>query len=184
MRKRSEVMTWTAYALVVGWLAVALPFPGVPAALDFLRNAAARVFTVPMPADNPGENVSGPTGAEWFAEARPRCTAEEVTDHLARTPAPAGMEGAGYAAACLALAGEIDEARDRILENPIYRHVSDALAGSAEYHQALYHAGSARFQQGDHDAARRYLARFVEEYRVDDAWTRDARRMLEEMGVG
>jgi anion-transporting ArsA/GET3 family ATPase len=28
---------------------------------------------------------------------------------------------------------ENPEARDRVLENPIYRHVSDALAGSAEY---------------------------------------------------
>src|SRR4051812_42716137 len=53
-------------------------------------------------------------GGEWFAQVKPFCNAVEVEVKQKYTPPPAGVEGAGYSAACYALAGQIDRAREVI----------------------------------------------------------------------
>lgn len=146
----------------------------------------------------------------WFDRLEPRCVAEEALGAVASDPAPATFEGVAFEAACLALAGETDAARARIegLEggrrwraagivfeqaHPIADGGDEIAVGPAmelvvevwpNHHQALYHAGSARFQRGDHEKARDYLTRFLVEYRIDDAWARDARSMMERIVTG
>src|SRR4051794_1563531 len=51
---------------------------------------------------------------EWFAQVKPFCNAVEVEVRQQHLPAPAGVEGAGYSAACYALAGKIERAREVI----------------------------------------------------------------------
>ena len=57
----------------------------------------------------PAGQPSGPAG--WFQSMKPYCNSVEVETMMRQTPAPAGMQGAGYGAACYALAGRIDQAR-------------------------------------------------------------------------
>ena len=57
--------------------------------------------------------VRGAAG-EWFAQVKPFCNAVEVEVRQQQLPAPATVEGAGYSAACYALAGKIDRAREVI----------------------------------------------------------------------
>src|SRR5262245_3343919 len=56
----------------------------------------------------------GGAAGEWFAQVKPFCNAVEVEVRQQHLPAPATVEGAGYSAACYALAGKIDRARDVI----------------------------------------------------------------------
>ena len=64
-----------------------------------------------------GDDVPGPvpptsgSGAQWFAAMKPYCNAVEVDVRARFTPPPQTSDGAGYAAACFALAGKIDRAR-------------------------------------------------------------------------
>jgi hypothetical protein len=44
---------------------------------------------------------------------------------------------------------------------------------------ALYHAGMSEHALGDHERAAGHLRRFLELYRADDGWTRNAREVLE-----
>jgi outer membrane protein assembly factor BamD (BamD/ComL family) len=50
------------------------------------------------------------------------------------------------------------------------------------HYMALYHAGAARYDRGDYPAARGYLARFLQQYHVQDGWTNSALVMLRKMG--
>lgn len=57
----------------------------------------------------------GPTGTEatrWFAAVKPYGDALEAEPRIAADPAPAGRDGAGSRAACFALAGPIERARE------------------------------------------------------------------------
>src|SRR4026208_2332770 len=60
---------------------------------------------------------AGPVG--WFQAMKPYCNTVEVELALKNNPAPAGTEGIAYAAACLALAGRIDGAREAIAGLPV-----------------------------------------------------------------
>jgi len=160
-----------------------------------------------------GAAVAGtaPADAEaWFESVEPHCIEGTGLHAVASDPAPATFEGVALEAACLALAGEIDDARARIeaLEggrrwraagivferaHPIADGGDEVAVGPVmelvvdfwpNHHQALYHAGAARYQIGDHEEARDYLARFLAEYRIEDAWARDARSMLAEIDAG
>src|SRR5512141_2248914 len=53
----------------------------------------------------------GGAAGEWFAEVKPFCNAVEVEVRQQQSPPPGGVDGAGYSAACYALAGKIDRAR-------------------------------------------------------------------------
>ena len=61
----------------------------------------------------PAASFRGAAG-EWFAQVKPFCNAVEVEVRQQQQPPPAGVEGAGYSAACYALAGKVDRAREVI----------------------------------------------------------------------
>ena len=145
----------------------------------------------------------GSAGA-WFARLKPFCNAVEVDVQQQRLPPPSGTEGAGYAAACYALAGKIDRARQAIerlpaddrgraagivfqIGHPVADAGDDASAGpimrlvveyQPENYMALYHAGISEYMLGQMDFARTHLTRFLELYRSEDGWRSNAREVL------
>lgn len=145
----------------------------------------------------------GEAGA-WFARIKPFCNAVEVEVRQQRYPPPAGRDGAGYAAACYALAGKIDKARLTIdalpggershaagivfqVGHPVADAGDDASAGPimrlvVEYQSdnfmALYHAGISEYMLGHLDYARTHLERFLELYPTEDGWRDNAREVL------
>ena len=153
----------------------------------------------------PGARVTPLDAVAWFGAVRQHCNPVEVETHLDWQPAPTTPEGDMYKAACYALAGRIDRAREAIESLPPKRRYEaagvvfeaghpaadagdDIAAGPlmelvVEYwpnhYMALYHAGAARFETGDYEVAEGYLRRFLEEYRMDDGWTGSARSMLQ-----
>src|SRR5689334_1993343 len=75
---------------------------------------AGPVRADPPPAPQPAvppELAQHRGGAEWFAINKPYCNPVEVDVRMRYSPPPRGREGAGYSAACFALAGKIDRAR-------------------------------------------------------------------------
>lgn len=145
--------------------------------------------------------------AQWFQSVRQYCNPVEVETQMSWQPPPTSPEGDMYKAACYALAGRIDRARDVIEELPEGRRYQaagvvfeaghpaadagdDIAAGPLmelvvdywpNHYMALYHAGAARFEKGDVDLAEGYLERFLVEYTADDGWSGRARSMLERM---
>lgn len=144
---------------------------------------------------------------EWFAQIKPSCNAVEVDVRQRQFPAPAGTEGAGYSAACYALAGKIDKAREIIdgldpsdrpaaanivfnighpvadagddqAAGPIMRLVVDYTPGNF---MAVYHAGISEFMLGQHDLARTHLEQFLTMYKPEDYWRGNARKVLEQI---
>ncbi len=154
--------------------------------------------------------VDPASGAGWFQAMRPYCNSVEVDVRMRNNPAPESFDGMSSAAACYALAGQIDDARATILQLPSDRRwqaagvvfnaghpVADAgddvAAGPImelvvefwpNHYMALYHAGASQFELGDHAAAGDYLERFLEHYDYDDGWTKSARNMLRVIEVG
>lgn len=145
-----------------------------------------------------------PTGSDWWSRLKPLCNSVEVETGLSRFPPSPGSAGTGYAAACLALAGRIAEARARILELPARERATaasvvfgighpvadmgdDRSAGPMmglvvefipDHYMALYHAGMAVYTLGDHERAAGYLRRFVDLYQVHDGWRTNALEVL------
>src|SRR5215216_4393887 len=62
--------------------------------------------------------MASTSGARWFATMKPYCNPVEVDVRTRYSPAPDNSEGAGYAAACFALAGKIERARTIIESMP------------------------------------------------------------------
>lgn len=140
----------------------------------------------------------------WFARIKPFCNAVEVEVQQQRLPPPAGTEGAGYAAACYALAGKIDRARQAIdalpsrvrpvaagivfqIGHPVADAGDDASAGPimrlvVEYqpdnYMALYHAGISEYMLGQLGYARTHLEKFLQLYSSEDGWRANAREVL------
>ncbi len=145
----------------------------------------------------------GEAGA-WFAQIKPFCNAVEVDVQQQRLPPPVGADGAGYAAACYALAGKIDHARKAIeglpsddrnlaagivfeIGHPVADAGDDASAGpimrlvveyQPENYMALYHAGISEYMLGHLDYARDHLERFLKLYQVQDGWRSNAMEVL------
>ncbi|MBM4183196.1 MAG: hypothetical protein FJ207_03110 [Gemmatimonadetes bacterium] len=154
-------------------------------------------FLIPEPAPM---DASG-----WFGYVRQFCNSVDVDTRMRLEPAPATPEGAMYVAACYALAGRIDRARETIdalpaglraqaagvvfeAGHPAADAGDDVAAGPLmelvvdywpNHYMALYHAGAARFDRGDYPLAQKYLERFMVEYAVEDGWRSSARGMLE-----
>ena len=157
-------------------------------------------------------NVQGgpdePTDAvSWFRSMKAYCNPVEVDTRLTWSPAPRSADGTAYEAACFALAGRIDSARERILQlsedqrwsaagvvfnvgHPVADAGDDLAAGPImelvvefwpNHYMALYHAGAARYALGDHEPAHRYLDSFLEYYASDDGWRRNALSMMAEI---
>ena len=144
---------------------------------------------------------------EWFARVKPFCNAVEVEVRQQQLPAPSGVEGAGYSAACYALAGKIDRAREVIehlgsgdrsraagivfeIGHPVADAGDDQSAGPimrlvVSYqpgnYMALYHAGMSEYILGQHDFARTHLQRFLELYTSEDGWRHNAQDVLGRM---
>jgi tetratricopeptide (TPR) repeat protein len=146
--------------------------------------------TAPLPAGTPGE---------WFARIRPNCNSVEVE-----------LEGTGYAAACFALAGKVDRARELInrldaadryravgvvfeVAHPVADAGDDKSAGPImemvieywpNHYMALYHAGMSEYALGQPDKARHNLTEFLKYYHDDDGWRRNAIEVLHRLGAG
>jgi hypothetical protein len=135
---------------------------------------------------------------------KPYCNSVEVETMMRQTPPPAGMQGAGYGAACYALAGRIDQARSLItalpagqrgqasaivfdIGHPVADAGDDRSAGPImelvlefwpENYMALYHAGMSEYVLGQPDLAATHLRRFLELYSSNDGWRSNAIEVL------
>jgi hypothetical protein len=152
-------------------------------------------------------DVEATDGGRWFTRVRPRCNALEVNLAIRRDPPPATADGAGYEAACQAVAGRIENARSVILRlpedqragaagllfgvghpiadagddrsaGPIMRLVIDFQPWNT---MALYHAGMSYYILGDEALAQRYLRDFTRMYEPDDGWRGNALEVLERL---
>jgi len=150
------------------------------------------------------------SAAAWFAAVKPNCNPLEVELRLESSPAPRSRDGAGFAAACWAVAGKIDRARATIDElpasdryhaagivfeigHPIADMGDDLSAGpimelvveyQPENYMALYHAGMAYYATGRNDLARKHLTEFLRLYDVADGWRSNAREVLRRLDGG
>ena len=141
---------------------------------------------------------------EWFAQVKPFCNAVEVEVRQQQVPAPSTVDGAGYSAACYALAGKIDRAREVIdrlgardrstaagivfeIGHPVADAGDDQSAGpimrlvvsyQPDNYMALYHAGMSEYILGQMDLARTHLRQFLDLYRSQDGWRRNALDVL------
>ena len=137
---------------------------------------------------------------EWFRQVKPYCNAVEVATLDRRATPPSTVAGAGYHAACFALAGRIDDARriiDRLPADDRYKaagivfDVGHPVADAGDdrsaapimemvidywpnHYMALYHAGMAEYMLGQRDLARHNLEEFRRYYHERDGWTANA----------
>ena len=172
--------------------------PGMARALPEFQGTASPgpgAATQPVPA----------TGARgWFQNMKPFCNTVEADVALRNTPAPEGADGVAYTAACLALAGRIDPAREAIaslplsdraraagvvfdVAHPIADAGDDRSAGPImglvvefwpNHYMALYHAGMASYGLGYTILARKYLEEFLVLYEQEDGWRSNAQTVL------
>jgi len=148
--------------------------------------------------------VNSSDAAQWFRRVKPYCNSVEVATLQRGSPPPATVDGAGYHAACLALAGKIDDARrviDGVAESDRTRAVAivfdvghpvadagdDRSAGPMmelvvdywpNHYMALYHAGMAEYMLGQRDVAKHNLSGFLRFYHEKDGWTSNALEVL------
>lgn len=186
--RQHDVMTRSHYLVGWGFVAVCLALLlGVKG--DAGRPLAGRTDDEPTAA-------SGEPAEVWFRRVRPYCNAVEVRVLQRQTAPPATTAGAGYHAACFALAGQIDAARkiiDQLSPNERYRavgivfDVGHPVADAGDdrsaapimelvidywpnHYMALYHAGMAEYMLGQRDLARRNLTEFLRLYHENDGW--------------
>jgi hypothetical protein len=158
---------------------------------------------IPAPLSSPG------SAAGWFAAIRPFCNPVEVESRYRWMPPPATDEGIGYSAACFALAGKVDRAREIIntlppgeqwkgagivfnVAHPVADAGDDRSAGPimemvVEYwpnhYMALYHAGMSNYALGRPGKATKYLTEFLAQYQYNDGWRTTALQTLERMAA-
>ena len=139
---------------------------------------------------------SGDAAEIWWRRVRPYCNPVEVRVLQQQTAPPRTTAGAGYHAACFALAGQIDEARriiDSLAPNERYRaagivfDVGHPVADAGDdrsaapimelvidywpnHYMALYHAGMAEYMLGQRDLAKKNLTEFLQLYHENDGW--------------
>ena len=176
-----------------------------------LRRAPRVVATAAEPAPSPSPAPPPATnGQAWFASMRPHCNPVEVEVSERYTPAPNTADGAGYAAACFALAGKIDRAK-AIIENmpagsrgaaanilfevahPVADAGDDRSSGPMmelvlDYwpnnYMALYHAGMSEYSLGQTSLAESHLKAFLGMYNAADGFTGAARAALAKIQSG
>jgi tetratricopeptide (TPR) repeat protein len=170
-------------------------FVAVCVALLLGASRQATRDTFPQGAYEPA-SVGGGEAAEWWRRARPYCNAVEVRVLQQQSAPPATTAGAGYHAACFALAGQIDEARkiiDALAPNERYRaaaivfDVGHPVADAGDdrsaapimelvidywpnHYMALYHAGMAEYMLGQRALAKKNLTEFLRLYHENDGW--------------
>ena len=174
-----------------------------------VRQIAARTSSldpaVEVPTHSPPSRPPAYTsGAQWFNAMKQYCNPVEVDVRARYTPPPATSDGAGYAAACFALAGKIDRARTIIEEiapgerasaagilfevaHPVADAGDDRASGPMmqlvlDYwpnnYMALYHAGMSEYSLGQSDLAEKHLKAFLGLYTPVDGFTSNARQAL------
>ncbi len=143
---------------------------------------------------------------QWFQSMKPYCNSVEVETVFRRLQPPNTLEGAGYSAACYALAGKIDAAREIIIEqvdqderwraagivfnvgHPVADAGDDESAGPImelvvefwpNHYMALYHAGISHYELGRSDLALTRLRSFLNYYDNDDGWRQNAQTVIE-----
>lgn len=144
---------------------------------------------------------------QWFRRMKPYCNSVEVQTVQQQSPPPNTAAGAGYRAACYALAGRIDDAR-RVIDklspddrykaagivfdvgHPVADAGDDRSAGPImelvidywpNHYMALYHAGMAEYMLGQRDLARHNLEAFRNYYHEQDGWTQNAVDILKRL---
>ena len=201
MRHRSEVFLILAMSVfaLAGVTASALHNPGAVTQIDPV------VVDPPVQVDPaPVVQTANDVGA-WFQSIRQFCNPVEVESRMRWQPTPETPEGDMHRAACYALAGRIDQARDVIEGLPQDRQYEgagvvfnaghpaadaddDLAAGPLmelvvefwpNHYMALYHAGAASYERGEYERAADYLERFLVEYSVEDGWRSNANSMLD-----
>ena len=146
---------------------------------------------------------------QWFRRVKPYCNSVEVQTVQQQSPPPNTVAGAGYRAACYALAGRIDDARrviDQVSTADRYKAVGivfdvghpvadagdDRSAGPImelvidywpNHYMALYHAGMAEYMLGQRDLARHNLEEFQRYYHEHDGWTQNAIEVLRRLNT-
>lgn len=164
----------------------------------------------PVYAGDPVVTFGASPAISWFQRVRPYCNAVEAQVRLGQDPPPSSVEGTGFAAACLALAGRIDDARARVLAlpepsraaaaeivfgvgHPVADMGDDASAGPimrlvVEFapwnFMAQYHAGMSYYGLREHTLARAHLELFLEAYPAEDGWRRNALTVLDRLDAG
>lgn len=144
----------------------------------------------------PATTSGGEAAEVWWRRVRPYCNAVEVRVVQKQMVPPPTTAGAGYQAACFALAGQIDEARriiDSLAPNERYRaagivfDVGHPVADAGDdrsaapimelvidywpnHYMALYHAGMAEYMLGQRELARKNLTEFLQLYHENDGW--------------
>lgn len=185
---------------VAGWSYVAIC--GLIMANSRSTSAGGEPYVAPAP-------FRGQAG-EWFSRMKPFCNAVEVDVQQKQLPPPAGMEGAGYSAACYALAGKIERARQTIdaldpsdrpnaagivfnTGHPVADAGDDQAAGpimrlvilyQPGNYMALYHAGISEYILGEREYARTHLEKFLSIYKTEDGWRSNAREVLGRIVAG
>jgi hypothetical protein len=182
-----------------------------------VRAVTGRPETVPgpyvqvSPPPPPPPEAAAPTGAaKWFAEMKPYCNPVEVEVRTRFSPLPNTRDGAGYSAACFALAGKIDRAREIIeklapgdrgvaanvlfeIAHPVADAGDDRASGPMmelvlEYwpnnYMALYHAGMSEYSLGQSAVAAKHLRAFLGMYNQQDGFTGSARAALAKIAEG
>ena len=164
------------------------------------RRSAATSRTTYEPVSTGG----GDAAEVWWRRVRPYCNTVEVRVVQQQMTPPRTAAGAGYQAACFALAGQIDQARriiDSLAPNERYRavgivfDVGHPVADAGDdrsaapimelvidywpnHYMALYHAGMAEYMLGQRDLARHNLEEFLRYYHEHDGWTNNATDVL------
>jgi thioredoxin-like negative regulator of GroEL len=173
----------------LGWSYVA--FCGFVVARTVLAKPAPSHASGPLPLASASADA-----AEWFRRAKPYCNAVEITVLQRQVSPPATLAGAGFHAACFALAGKVDDARriidalpatDRHRAAGIVFDVGHPVADAGDdrsaapimemvidywpnHYMALYHAAMAEYMLGQRDLARRNLTEFLRLYSENDGW--------------
>lgn len=193
----SRLHYYAAMAFLVASL-FSLVGPGVA------RTAPERVGMTVFVTPRTGQHAPAAGAVGWFQSIKPFCNTVEAEVALRNSPAPEGPQGVAYTAACLALAGRIDAARQAILSLPVSdRHhaagivfnVAHPIADAGDdrsagpimglvvefwpnHYMALYHAGMASYGLGYAELARKYLEDFLGLYEQEDGWRANAQDVL------
>ena len=193
MKRAYRFLGWGYVALCAALVVTARRPQPVPVREVVVPSATAPVRPGPAPADP----QPGTSGAGWFRRVKPYCNAVEITVLQRQAPPPQTAEGAGYRAACFALAGKIDDSRKVIdglaagnerntavaivfdIGHPVADAGDDRSAGPImelvvdywpNHYMALYHAGMAEYMLGQRDLARKNLEDFLRFYHENDGW--------------
>ena len=192
------------------WLIVALSAFTLTGVVAMRLNQSPEVVVVGEPLGPVLVEAAPSDAAAWFLRVRQFCNPVEIESRLRTNRPPETVEGTMHEAACYALAGRIDDARtfigrlpsdqrfraagvvfeaghpaadagDEIAAGPLMELVVEFWPN---HYMALYHAGAARYELGEHGTAKNYLQRFLVEYSPEDGWRSSAKAMLEAIEDG